>query len=1576
MANVIRQDVIEIGFKSDLGTLNKINDGMDKLKKSVGNDVNDGLNKMKKGADDAKKSVSSLGKDKGVDKLKNEVNKTSDEMKNLGGETKKSKKILDRLKNTDTTRLNKGLSKVRENLSKIAKKAGGAALRGLKKIASISFKAVTGGIAACATAIGGLAYKAVAAYSDYEQLIGGVETLLGAKGAKSVQEYAKMTGKSVSKVKGEYKKLIESQKTVVKNANNAYKTAGLSANDYMETVTGFAASLLQSTGNDTKKAAKLADTAVSDMADNANKMGTDMSSIQWAYQGFAKQNYTMLDNLKLGYGGTKSEMQRLVKDAVKLDKSIDANSLSYGNIVKAIHAVQKETGIYGTTQKEAEHTIQGSLNSLKSAWGNLLPALIQGGDTFDQCVDNLVDSASIFAKNVKPAILKALSGIGNLIEKVAPIIEKEFPTLVDELLPPLLKAATSLVKGLIKALPNIIKVIIDELPEIAKQLSQALTDAFGIKLPAIDNIVNFFKEKGDAIKKSIPYLLGFVAVFKVLKTLSGFKLGGASKGGGSFLSGFTDIFKQLAELKTTTVLKGMANLAIIIGGFTGIAALLMLVAPKIAQLSDTGSILKLILVIGLLGLVGGALAKFTGAAGNIPIKTVLKGIANIALVVAAMAALYMLIGAVSLVSFNLAQITKIIAIIGLLGTVGAILTAFAGLAGMIPIAIVLKGIANIALVVAGMSALYLLIGAVSLISFDLGQILKIVAIIGALGVVGAALTVLAGLVGLIPIAVVLLGIANIALVVASMSALYLLIGAVSLVSFDTAQLLQMIGIISALGIVGAALTVLAGVVGLIPIPIVIQGIANIALVVAGMSVLFLALNKLTQEVTVDVTAVMQFVTIISALCSIGSGLAMLAGTVGAIAVTTIVKGIANIALVVAGTSVLLVAINKLFAETVINIAQILQFVTIMNAIKTIALSMASFAAIIAIIPITATIAGITGMGLIVTAFAKISPKLQQFITSAGKFFNSIAPLPVAGFAKAKMLFSTLSQIGNLPKTGGIAQFFTGTTDLSGLTDKLPPFGTAMAKFYSAIAPIDDASKISSLFKALQNINDLPKSGGLKQMFSGGSDLTKLGEALKQFGDDIQGFIAVVNKINLGNLNGLWNSLKQPSKITQNSLQIVTKNINSMVSKAKELPNKMGNAIKSTGNALVNAITSIWSRAASASAAGANKVVKSANFVLNQINAKSKLKTIGYANGTNGHKGGNAVVNDGRGAELVQMPNGQSFIPSGKNVFLPNAPKGMKVLPADRTAQLMGRKSPTYNYAKGTGDIDVWDYIDNPKGLTEYIRKSATHNGSGFYSSMRNGVVNTITGKMTPWFKKQFDEMGALSLANYDASKGVEQWRTTVIRALKMEGQYSAANVKRTLYQMQTESGGNPRAINKWDSNAKKGTPSKGLMQVIDPTFKSYARKGFNKNIYDPLSNILASIRYAVSRYGSLGRAYQGHGYANGGLVTKTGLIAEKNKPEMVIPTDPNKRKRSLSLWQQTGNMLGVHTATYSPDSVVSTQGETSKTENNTYAPVFNLTISGTTDDRATARKVKKWVKEAMDEVFEGLSTNNPKLKQV
>lgn len=349
--NVIRQDIIQLGFDIDLSGLKKVNDEMDDLKKNIsGVGSNDGIDNLKKETDKAKNSVNGLGK---------ETDKATDSVDGLGKKTDKAKNSLTSLGKVSVNQLSGGLSKLDQKLTSVAKKAAGATYTGLKKLAGISFKALGVGAGAVSAIMG----NAVKDYANFEQQIGGVETLFK-KDANVVQKYA----------------------------NDAFKTAGLSANDYMETVTGFAASLLQSVGGDTEKAAKYADVAITDMADNANKMGTGMESIQYAYQGFAKQNYTMLDNLKLGYGGTKSEMQRLVKDAAKLDKSIDASSLSYGNIVKAIHAVQKNLGITGTTAKEAEKTISGSLYAMKSAWGNLMPALIQGGDSFDQCVDNLVSS--------------------------------------------------------------------------------------------------------------------------------------------------------------------------------------------------------------------------------------------------------------------------------------------------------------------------------------------------------------------------------------------------------------------------------------------------------------------------------------------------------------------------------------------------------------------------------------------------------------------------------------------------------------------------------------------------------------------------------------------------------------------------------------------------------------------------------------------------------------------------------------------------------------------------------------------------------------------------------------------------------------------------------------------------------------------------------------------------------------------------------------------------------------------------------------------------------------------------------
>ena len=274
-------------------------------------------------------------------------------------------------------------------------------------------KVVATGIGVASTAIGTLSTIATKAYADYEQLIGGVETLFKDNSGK-----------------------------VIGNAENAYKTAGMSANEYMETVTSFSASLLQSLGGDTEKAAGYADRAIVDMSDNANKMGSSMESIQNAYQGFAKGNYTMLDNLKLGYGGTKEEMKRLIEDASKmtdvqeeLGVSVDANSMSFSNIVDAISVVQKSMGIMGTTSKEASTTISGSISSMKAAWQNFLVGLADGSQNMDGLVSNLFESVKTVGANLIPRVQQTLKSIWNVVKTNAPKILAEIPTMVMKMLP-------------------------------------------------------------------------------------------------------------------------------------------------------------------------------------------------------------------------------------------------------------------------------------------------------------------------------------------------------------------------------------------------------------------------------------------------------------------------------------------------------------------------------------------------------------------------------------------------------------------------------------------------------------------------------------------------------------------------------------------------------------------------------------------------------------------------------------------------------------------------------------------------------------------------------------------------------------------------------------------------------------------------------------------------------------------------------------------------------------------------------------------------------------------------------------
>lgn len=393
------------------------------------------------------------------------------------------------------------------------------AFSGVGKVVGTAAKAGAAAIGAGSAAVGVLTKQAVDGYSNYEQLSGGVKKLFG-----------------------------DAYDSVMQNASEAYKTSGMNANQYMEQATSFSAALINSLGGNTKEAAKLADIAMQSMSDNVNTFGTDMQSVQFAFQGFSKQNYTMLDNLKLGYGGTKTEMQRLIADAAaatdaqeKLGLSVDGTSMSFDNIVKAIQVVQYEQGIAGTTANEAATTIEGSLNMTKAAWDNLIAGFANPDADMDKLMDNLIvaivgeKKGEGLLKQLIPAIQRAMEGIGQFVEKAGPIISQYLPGLMSTILPPLITAATTLMSGLVAGLPTILQVLIEQLPTVAQSIFDAfqqslplfielgknilnsiyngLVEAFPQLQEPIDNVVNIFKTAFDLISNAVKFVSDNIEAF-------------------------------------------------------------------------------------------------------------------------------------------------------------------------------------------------------------------------------------------------------------------------------------------------------------------------------------------------------------------------------------------------------------------------------------------------------------------------------------------------------------------------------------------------------------------------------------------------------------------------------------------------------------------------------------------------------------------------------------------------------------------------------------------------------------------------------------------------------------------------------------------------------------------------------------------------------------------------------------------------------------------------------------------------------------------------------------------------------
>lgn len=364
---------------------------------------------------------------------------------------------------------------VQDEASENVETLSGKFKNGLATAAKVGAAAV----GAAATGIAVLTKNALNNYAEYEQLVGGVDTLFKDSSAK-VQEYAA----------------------------NAYKTAGLSANEYMDTVTSFSASLLQSLGGDTEAAADMANVAITDMSDNANKMGTDMASIQNAYQGFAKQNYTMLDNLKLGYGGTKEEMQRLIDDANALNaaqgKYTNYSIESYADIVSAIHDVQVEMGIYGTTADEASTTIQGSVSSMKAAWVNLLVGIADDNANFKTLTEQFVDSLVTVGENIIPRINIIIQGLTQLITEASQTIIPLAVQILLENLPSIVAAGMDLIIALVSGILDNIDMLIDCVLEMVDVIVDKLID----NLPKlIDGGIRLIAALANGLIRAIPNLL-------------------------------------------------------------------------------------------------------------------------------------------------------------------------------------------------------------------------------------------------------------------------------------------------------------------------------------------------------------------------------------------------------------------------------------------------------------------------------------------------------------------------------------------------------------------------------------------------------------------------------------------------------------------------------------------------------------------------------------------------------------------------------------------------------------------------------------------------------------------------------------------------------------------------------------------------------------------------------------------------------------------------------------------------------------------------------------------------------------
>lgn len=1120
-----------------------------------------------------------------------------DAMQKLGGKQGTGKaedgfddaaKAAKKFGETSLTKLSSGLDKITSSVGKIALNMGSLAAKGL-----------LAGTAAATAGIAALGTQAVKSYAEYEQLVGGVETLFGT-GGMSLKEYSEsvnqstdsirkfqkehglvvdgIIGKNTAKAMQEsYKQMQAAEKMVLTNANNAYKTAGLSANDYMETVTGFSASLIQSLGGDTQKAAKLSDQAIVDMADNANKMGSDLTSLSDAYKGFSRGQFQLLDNLKLGYGGTKEEMQRLLKDAEKLTgQKYDISN--FADITEAIHAIQVEMGIAGTTSKEASETIQGSALAMSAAWQNFIGGMANEDADFDQLFDNLIDSVVTFTNNLIPRIKIMLPRLIRGLTEIGKTIGKELPGLMKDLVPELAKGVRELLGSALDVVRECGPLLKSAGLEAVKAIYEGFTgkemsgDMFATLSAKVDQAVKAFNDItagvvefggkllnvlgpalvwigdlalqaftwiGDNIDWLLPVLgslLGAMLAFKAVKKVTGIVSGfmgifgkGGGKGGAGGLEGMTGgsggsgggLFSGFANIKPTTILKGMANLGIILIGLGALAAIAAWAAPYVTSLCDAGQFVKLMAAIAIVGLVGTGMTKLAGAVGNIPVATVAKGLANIAIIMGGLGLLTVIFGYVAKLDFDMVRTLQLVGLIGVTGLVGSALAGLAGTVGIIPTPIVLTGLANIALILGGFTAVVAAFAALSMIDgFNdfmakggetLSQICGIIGeMAGSLiGGFGEGLTDSLPAIGE--------NLSAFATSIQPMFDTFAGVDAAGLKDFSLA-LLTLIGVLAGESI----LSIITG-------GIDYAGLGtNLTTMATNMSGFFSTIMAFPDGGFEKATALFNCLAGIASLPKEGGVVGWFQGEVNFANMAT---GLNQLA----GTTGFFTAIQAIPEEAFTKATQLFDCLAGVSALPKDGGIAQWFTGTINYESLVSGIQLLAGEGMIAA-------------------LTAIAGIPETAYTGLTAMFDALGGIKAIPSEGGIFGWFTGenSTGLTNIANELPGVATNIAAFFENLGGLTDFTPISSLFDTLGSI-ELNTNVADKGFWSGVSQLGSMGTELAAFATNGSAFFTMINSLNLENLTSFFDVMGGASELPTNlegidgALGTVLSNMNTTVS---------------------------------------------------------------------------------------------------------------------------------------------------------------------------------------------------------------------------------------------------------------------------------------------------------------------------------------------------------------------------------------------------------------------------------------------